>query len=240
MITQELLNKYLESKVLSWAPSTLRSEKVRLAAALTALNELTPTQYYQKLVSEGLKPYTIKTIFIRLRKFLLEINELEKYKSYNDFMSSHQRLFKYAYTKERVKITFEEALKRIDKIPSVTAKAKALQLLYSGMRFSESKTLDENNEIVGKGGKRRAVYGVIERFNGSGAELSYSGLYASLKKVGLKPHTLRKLAAQRLVQLGASSMDLMEVMGWSSINTATSYLQNENNKGRLESLMKRF
>lgn len=53
---------------------------------------------------------------------------------------------------------------------------------------------------------------------------SYSTFLRELKKVGLKPHDLRKLCATELKRQGMSDIDLMKAMGWESITTAKAYL----------------
>lgn len=242
MITQEHVNKYIDSKSLSWSPSTLKSERARLVRALPNLSaSLAPEELYKLLKNSGnYGDYTIKTTFIRIRQFLKEVSLTEPdesaahqlYESYDRFVTTHQRLFKYAYNKERLNITFNEALKRVQTIKNLETRAKAIQLLTSGMRFTESITL-QNSEVVGKGGKRRIVYGAAELTN----EVSYKTLYTALKKIGLKPHTLRKLAAQRLIEKGADISELMEIMGWSDITTAGIYLQSARRKDRIKDLM---
>jgi integrase len=52
-----------------------------------------------------------------------------------------------------------------------------------------------------------------------------------LNKVGLKPHTLRKLCASKLArQDKIKEQDLLKVFGWASMETASIYLQAKNNE----------
>jgi len=58
------------------------------------------------------------------------------------------------------------------------------------------------------------------------------------KGIGLTPHSLRKLFATKLVTSGMTLPDVCNVMGWSSMQTAMSYLQ-VSNETKLEDQIKR-
>ena len=60
--------------------------------------------------------------------------------------------------------------------------------------------------------------------------MSYSTLWRELKKVGLKPHDLRKIAGSKFVELGLNEYDLLKVMGWNNIETAKSYIAPKNSE----------
>lgn len=228
---QQAVDQYLESKALAWSPSTMKSERARLAAVVEVLEVagLDPAAVYKKL-ADKYKPYSLKTTFIRLAAFELEAFGTANFSAFN---RTHSRLFKHAYLPERLKLDFQEAVAKIELLQDPAIKAKAKELLYSGMRYTES-TTETDGIVVGKGGKKREVFK-------PDTDVKYDGTYIkfwrALRKVGLKPHTLRKLRATNLVEHGASLPDLMEIMGWSSLNTASSYLQPKR-KAQLAQLMK--
>lgn len=214
---KEQIEAYLESKALAWAPSTLKSERARLQANVEGMKD-GPQAHFLEL-TKSQHPYTIKTCFIRLANF-------ERFSSgtstYADFIKTNGRLFKHVYEKEKIKIDFEEAKKRVLAIKDPAIKAKAIQLLSSGSRWTESFTLDSDGMVTGKGRKRRKLHNVAPM----AFPYSYSTFLRQLyKETGLKPHSLRKLFATQAVELGFTMADLMEVMGWSTAETANSYLQ---------------
>jgi site-specific recombinase XerD len=217
-----MVNKYIESKKLSWSESTVKSEQSRLKHASDMT--LGPVAHYLKLKDE-LKPYALKTTFIRLSDFMQwQIDEaiIQGPNTYKTFMKKNAKLFKGVYEKEKIEIGFKEAVQRIKGIADTEVREKAIQLLSTGMRWTESFTLDDLGMVTGKGNKRRRV------FNKQAVEFiqSKSSFARKLfRATGLKPHGLRKLFANEMVKRGFSSADLMQVMGWSDISTATSYLQ---------------
>lgn len=215
------IQSYLDSKKLAWAATTLKSEQARLGAVVETLEVvgLNPAALFKALEATH-KPYTIKTIFVRLAAFETETMGTV---AFRNFVKTHSRLFRNSYIKERLELTLEDAISRIKSIEDTAIRTKAFELLYSGMRYTES-TTEQRGLVVGKGGKVRTVFKPVQQ-----AEVKFEGSYTTfwrtLKKVGLKPHTLRKLRATNLVDQGASMADLMEIMGWSSMVTASSYLQ---------------
>lgn len=215
---RELVDAYIKSHELAWARSTLRSERSRLESLL-ARSPANPKDLYEKLSSEGLKPYAIKTAFIRMAQFekwaKLELG-------YQEFLDTHRRLFKHAYERKTVKLTYEEALARIKSLASVECREAALTLLSCGLRISELYTI-KDGQVIGKGGKPRRIYGSI--FLGGHGLPAATTLRRALKGVGLSPHDLRKLSATRAASRGASAADLCEIYGWSNITTAFNYLQ---------------
>lgn len=216
-MNNHLIEKYLDTKKLAWEETSLKSERSRLLANVPGM-KLGPQEHYLKL-KDTHGPLTIKTTFMRLSAFEKFAHGTTKYR---DFMKTHRNLFKHAYEKEKIEIGFEEAVQRIKGIKDPVVRAKAVQLIQSGSRWSESFTLDTNGVVTGKGRKRRKLYNV------SPVEFpySYATFLRKLKKAtGLKPHSLRKLFATRALALGLSIQELMEVMGWESMETAASYLQ---------------
>lgn len=220
----DLINAYLQSKELAWEASSMKSERARLTANIIGL-ELGPDDFFKQLQGTK-KPYTIKTIFIRLADFqqwLIDTNNtLNPKNDFKIFMKTNRKLFKNVYEKEVLSVDFQEAKRRVEAIKDEGFKAKVLQLLLSGSRWTESSTLDNNGIVQGKGRKRRKLFNVNRvEFKGS-----YRQFLRKLKReTGLKPHSLRKLFATHLVENGIKEADLMTIMGWSTIATASSYVQ---------------
>ncbi len=229
---EDLYKQYLESRKESWSESTLRSEASRLRG-VTEHHLQNPEELYKFLLeTRKLKPYSLRTVFIRAGEFvdfLISHNEFAGQNKVKRFMDDKAKLFKYAYKKKEVGITFDEAAKRIKSIKNPGVRQKAKQLLYTGMRYTESTTLNEDSQVVGKGGWHRDVPMAkaipIDQFN-----KSYATLYRELKKLGLTPHMLRKLCATKLVEAGAQEADLMKSMGWRTSQMASLYVQAQRQK----------
>src|SRR5262245_31208127 len=128
-----LIQSYLNSNNLRWAPSTLKSERARLNALPKSWHLKEPKSIYQALVDANRAPYSIKTSFIRMSAAYSWAypNKLNPFRA---FLRSHANLFKYAYQKKSLKISFEQARKVIAQLP-VAEQLKARQLLASGMRY---------------------------------------------------------------------------------------------------------
>jgi integrase len=222
---KHLIDAYLEDHESAWAYSTLKGEKSRLKAIADQLDK-GPKALYAYLVSIKMKPYTIKTVFIR-------VSSLEAWAklppTYREWMKKHRNKFKHAYQKQELEITYEEALAKIAAITHTPTRRHALALLKTGLRISESYCVLEG-KVIGKGGKPRKVFGTIE------VTVPKSTLQLALSKVGLKAHDLRKLCATRLAEKGATASDLMKVFGWNDFKTAHIYLQGKDEQ-RLQSLM---
>jgi site-specific recombinase XerD len=188
-----------------------------------------PNALYMSL-KQTHKPYSVKTYFFRVGEFYQWLIEeghtpvLIRKNPFKAFMKTNAKLFKYVYQKETLDVGYEEAIGRINRLSCGETKKKAFELLATGMRYTESTTQTEGF-VIGKGGKRRRIYRPESISAPTKFEGTYSSFYHKLKSVGLKPHTLRKLAATRFVERGAKEADLMALMGWSSIGTAASYLQ---------------
>lgn len=221
---KELIPAYLEAKESAWAPTTYKSEKARLNAVAARLG-LAPKALHKELEAEGVKPYSIKTLFIR-------IADLQRWAkvapTYQEYLASHKNRFKHVYQKEEIELTWEEALARIQTM-EVPYSAMAQSLLATGLRISEAYKV-KNGKVEGKGGKYRKIFGTIE------VTATKSTFARKLKAVGLKPHTLRKLCATHLAEKGASAADLCKVFGWTDIKTAYQYLMAQEDS-KLESFM---
>lgn len=225
VMSNSSIEQYIQSNELRWSASTIKSERARLSNLPTSWMTAPPAAVYKQLTARDLSAYTIKTMFIRMSAFysFLHPNESNPFK---EFMRSHANLFKFAYKKRSVNVTFEQAAARIEQIADERDRLKARQLLASGMRYTESCATFDGEHVFGKGRKPRRVHvpEALKLIQGR----SYSSLYRSLKKIGLTPHALRKLTATKASKLGASPATLMAMFGWSSMQTASAYLQAEN------------
>lgn len=223
-MNQELIDLYLMDRKKALAESTLKSRRSRLKALLISMD---PDKLHTALEAKGTKPYTIKTTFIEIGNFygwLMKKGHVQVGPNpFREFMKEHTRLFKNAYEPERIEFDFEEAKKRIDQIGRREIREKARQLLFSGMRWTESFTL-KSGAVKGKGGKYAPVF-CPEGLQDIELSVGYHTFRRELAKVGLKPHTLRKMVATKLAREGASAADIKRYMRWSSINTANSYIQ---------------
>ena len=219
------INSYIESKVGAWAPSTLSSEKARLMAVKGFLDK-NPQELWNYCELNKTKSYSRVTLFTRVIDFL-SLNNIELCIKYKEFRKNNSRLFKNCYKRKVVSITFDEAINRIKGIRDKQVKLKALQLINSGMRYTESMIIVDG-KITGKGNKDRDVFAPAI-FKKVCFGKSYSTLLRQLKLVGLTPHMLRKLFATKAVEIGMKEADLLKIMGWESIITAQYYLQPKDN-----------
>lgn len=220
------IQKYIESKKLAWAPSTLRSEEARLSAVAAVLNG-DPGQLWQHLEDKGIKPYARVSTWIRVVSFWDFLGHTTN--PYKEFKEKNARLFKHTYVPKKPEMTYEEARKLVDSIQDQSIRRRALEILGSGARWFESASHSGGN-VSGKGSKNRALY--VPSVEGPAFRGSYQTFRRALESLGLKPHDLRKLFLTKLVELGANEFELMEAAGWSSMTPARSYINV--NKDRLQ------
>lgn len=217
----ELVDEYVRSKEHAWADTTKRDERYRLRTVEhKSLGD--PAAQYEHLATK-LAPYTIKTTFIRLTDFY-DWWKPEGANPYRKFRKANARLFKNAYKKEVLNVSFKDAIEKINTIADDDVRTKALFDLRAGTRFFESANIDADRIITGKGGKRRPLLVPLE-VQVPVFDRSYSTYRAHLSEVGLKPHTLRKLTTNQLLEAGIALKDVMFAMGWSSMHTVASYVQ---------------
>jgi len=247
------IERYIDSNALAWAPSTIASEKRRLLAVKASLCGSAPRLWDRV---RCLAPYSRLTVFVRAISFQ-DWRIEQGYASSNEyrtFKKKNARLFKHVYSPKKPEISYEEGIKRIKQIRNEQSVRTALYLIKTGLRYHELFTrqggqVGEGDERVrGKGGKVRRVFGGegnvqgryrgrIRNSNGEREWAKYHNLYRHLNGVGLKPHDLRKIFLSRLVEQGATPFELCEIAGWSSINTASSYIQLDGQ--RLKDLVRR-
>lgn len=218
---------YILSKKYAWSETTQRSEKARLLANLDLINK-GPAALYEE---SKLKPYTLKTLFIRAGELQSFIGDTSN--SFKRYLKANALMFKNSYVRVKVPVTYEEARSQLAKLKDPKIKKVAVAILNSGLRASEAINYDGSGEVLGKGAKMRDVF-VEENLKAEG--VTYTKLYRALKPLGLKPHDLRKLAATKLAGSGLREADLMAVFGWTSLQTASYYLQSKQ-KDELKALV---
>jgi hypothetical protein len=236
------IDAYLEYKKVQWAPSTMKSEVARLNAAKPLLAKASKAEDILEEVLSKYKAYTAKIVLTRLADYEswvlsegLQPGGPARV-TLADLLRRCYRRFQGSYRKERLRIDYQTAAQRLAQISDPEVRRHAQAILYTGMRAHESMTVDTDRKtVVGKGGLQRRIYNldVAEPVVG----MTYTRLYKGLKKVGLKPHSLRKLAATHFAKV-LTPQDLMSVMGWSNMNTAMIYLQ-EAGQDEMEETLKR-
>jgi site-specific recombinase XerD len=231
MVTKEIIDQYLESKRHKWSMSTVKSERARLMTLLPALEAgLSPNECidrYLKKNGSG-STYAAKTMVIRvgsLHEWMAQQGLRTGPNLFKDFLKDNYK-FKNAYKKEKLGVDYDTAKKCIEKMPAGSYRDWAEYLLCTGLRPVETTSISRSGddiEVTGKQGKSRTVFKIPPTSQAP----PYRNLYNALRRVGLKPKDLRKLFATRLVDKGLAIKDVMEVMGWSSMQTADSYLQSK-------------
>jgi integrase len=226
------IKQYLESKKLAWANSTQRSERYRLLSLASVLTG-EPHVLWSHLEAVGMAPYTRVTAWTRVTEFwqwMLDEGKVQGRNEYQKFRKTNARLFKNTYNRQPARYSFKQAVSRISRIRQDILRTAAEKLLTNGLRISEIRNL-RDGQVTGKGNKSRKYFGQV-----IGVSVPEHQLREALGRVGLKPHDLRKICASELVKRGASPFELREIMGWSSVETAMSYVKLEDK--RLEQLVK--
>ena len=217
----QAVGAYLKSKEKAWSASTLKSETSRLMSIVRKCPELynNPEALWEALQAGG--SYTRQTTWVRASCFvdhLIKHSHIEGPNQLVQWREANANLFKNKYQRKTTSISIDEARVKICSIENTAIRTKCLQLLDGGLRYTESLTLRDGT-VRGKGNKTRKVY--VDPVT---SEPTYWAVYSSLKEVGLTPHMLRKIKATAVSKAGARPEQLCELFGWSSFNTAQSYL----------------
>lgn len=229
---EELRYAYLDYHDNVWSNTTYTAESSKTQTIVNAIQAsgMSGTDLYTYLKDRDYGAYTIKALMQRAaamydfgRERGLVVSQINPFR---DFLVRNAQVFRHAYKSERLTITFETAKERIESIEDDNMREFCLALLFSGLRIHEAyKVNHETSTVVGKGGKERYVM-----FNYRGNPPSEYAVRKALKEIGLKPHSLRKLLATRLARSHLTHTDIMTIMGWSNIETATKYFQPLNNE----------
>lgn len=228
------IDAYLEVISRGWALSTQETEAARLRSTTPLLVQygFDPERIYQELVKKN-APYTIRTVFVRLKRFADFCRDLDLYKGANPFETymryTAPNRFKMVnvYKPRTVKMDYDQAKATIKEKFNTEedVRESALCLLTNGLRISElyklQQSADGNWFVSGKGSKIRSVL-YPPPLNGLCAR---NKLIAGLASIEFTPHQLRKLMSTKLANSGISAHDLQTIMGWGSIMTAQIYLQ---------------
>lgn len=224
MDLQLMLDKYLQDNKDRLAKVTLKNRELRLRKAIKSIELAVeePSSFFE-LVKDDYKAYTLKTLMLEISNWY-KWAVREGYRSENLWskeVAKRAQYFKNSYQPKEIGLTYDEMVSRINKIPDNKIKEAARELLGSGLRAQEIRAINAG-QTTGKGGKVRKFYGDQRKFEG----VSIHQIRRALKKVDLTPHDLRKMFATRLARSGKfDDVTLCKIMGWSSFNTARSYLQ---------------
>lgn len=210
-----MIDKYLESKRYAWSPTTIKTVGAKLRANAHLLKQ--PPEAVYEAMKGRYGTYTIKQYLIIMDGYR-QWRSKGKDVQFRAFIKQNARLFRAAYDKKKIAISYTEAAKRISTIQDDAIRRSCDFLLRSGVRISEASKCTDT--VIGKGNKARKIYVKVPD-----KIASQHSIRRALGRLGLSPHDLRKLCATRLVEKGASPQDLCEIMGWSSIETAYRYLQ---------------
>lgn len=234
--TKKLIAAYIADKRLAWAPTTLKTAHFQLDAYAHVISGI-PLALWNEMEKRGLKPYSRVTVFARVTDFyqwLVDYGHVQGPNPYKQFKEKNARQFKNVYKTSKPKVSYEDAREAIGKL-APEFRAKAMQLLTGGLRFTESFTVTDG-VVTGKGGKTRECFASAPHPGADGIE--YRTFLRALKKAtGLKPHDLRKIFLNELVNKGANPFELCEVAGWSNLNTAQSYIRT--NQSQIRNLVQK-
>ncbi len=215
------ISNYLESKSNAWSRTTMSSEEYRLNAVKDHLDG-DPEALWAAIQDRA--PYTRQTIWVRVCDFFDWAMENSKLpmgaNPYRVWRKKNAKVFKNVYQPRTPSISFEDVRARLEKIQNLAIRRRALEILGSGTRWMES---EQSGDVVrGKGGLSRRVF--RPEVSGPDFKYTYETFRRELAKVGLKPHTLRKLCATQLARNGMNESDLCKAMGWQSFTTARCYI----------------
>lgn len=190
----------------------------------------------------GLKANTIKStmrIFSSYLDWMVERGERTENRI-KPWMRKHRKLFAKEWQDFQERLeglpSMEEAIRRVEAITDEEVRKKALQLLHTGMRWSESFTIEQIDEstgrIVGKGGKVRKVFGPWARpipFTRDRSNFAR----CLRKQADLGIHDLRRIKASHIAEISDGNIFLLrEIFGWSSVVTAQQYIKTDESELR--------
>lgn len=231
-----IVEAYLENNGIGWSLKTQESEAARLRTIIPILEEFKFNAHsiYLKLVENKLAPYTIRTIFARLKNLInfcirnkLVTGDINPFYNYMKFDAPNKFKVSSVYKPAVVVITHSALINKINMDPEFTEieRETLKYLLNTGLRISELYKVEEISSgkwhVKGKGGKFRRVL-----LQPPTEILSKDLIRKSLSRYSLTPHDLRRLFATELANKGLTGNQLKQIMGWSSIQTANYYLQN--------------
>lgn len=223
---KEIYEKYIEAKRGAWSEASIRSESIRLNKVMDQLDG--DGQKLWLALGAIYSKHTRVTVYNRVCAFFdwaIKKGHIVGPNPYALWREESPRCFQGFYVRRPPGMTFIDAKTRIETLKDPEMRAKCLQLLTSGMRWSESYTLTPDSYVTGKGGKLRRVY-PMSGLGPMAAQDRYRAVLRQLKKLGIKgPHRLRGIFLTECVRRKVDTFDLKEIAGWSSLATAESYIQ---------------
>jgi len=190
----------------------------------------------------GLSTGSIKTIMMSMcayLDFMIERGDRQENRI-KPWLKKNKKLFprNWRGLRERLDVLpdIHTVMLLIEGIDDEETREKAMQLVSTGMRWSESFSIEvigkEKGRIIGKGSKERFVYGPWAR------PIPYSKdkttFHRQLKKAtGLSAHDLRRIKASHVAELtNGNAFVLREAFGWSNVATAIHYVKTDEEKVR--------
>lgn len=217
------LDSYLKEKELSWSPKTVKTVRATISMLLPYING-NARRLWDRL-EETRKPYSRVSAWGNVCSFWDYLQgETNEENPYRSFRHRNNRLFKNKYVRRTEALSVTDATKLIEeKVKDPGIKRKALELLQTGMRFSESLTF-KDGMITGKNDLVRAVF--LPQIEGPEFTISYHTFWKTLKReTGLKPHDLRKSFLNSVVKdEKANVFELTQMAGWKNLETGRSYI----------------
>ncbi len=219
MVGKKQIQAYLESKKEVWAITTLRSEEARLNCLLPFLDG-NPEKLWTAL--QDYKPYARVTAWTRVTA-LWSFSFPGQKNAYVVFRQLNARRFKNAYVRKPARFEYAELQEKIETIPDEAARRIARHLIKTGLRYSETYAV-QDGAVVGKGGKSRPVLGQPSP-QSELPVMTYRRFQKAIALAGLTSKDFRQVFATQLVRQGlVNDFDLLRIMGWSSVETARSYV----------------
>lgn len=223
----DYIAEYIASHSPAWSATTQRGERARLNAVLvdpsgSSPMDKTPEEMWGHLLAVGMAPYSRLTTWVRLSHFydwLLAKGYRTGVNGFKAFRQANPKFFKNVYVKKHPKINLRTAKLLIGQLQEPYRQIASFMLL-TGCRFSEVATY-KDGFVLGKGNKQRRVYNVDTAVE---VNVSHWDFWKALSQVGLKPHDLRKISLSELVRNDINAFELKAVAGWSSLQTAESYI----------------
>lgn len=230
----QFVPKYLKAQETLWTHTTLKSTASRLNTVAT-LELSNPLELYNKLVYLQYNPYTIKTMFGIVAKYVdwCVENKYVKLNTFSKWIKENSQVFRNVYQDKYTTMTYTGFVEEFNNCSPEMRLPIAL-LGFAGCRISELHTFD-GKTVIGKGGKRRRV------FLPADVVIAPITLPIHIIRRRLKycPHDYRKLAADTWFRNKIDLKTVQNLLGHSNINTTQRYLrpmQNTEIQGTLNNL----
>jgi site-specific recombinase XerD len=222
MVTKKQIKSYVTDKV-HWAATTAKTTTYRLNSVRSAIDYKPLTLLRFMKAAKWSKYSQLKAFNAVTNMVQWEIeNGEEKENPYKAYLRANPKTFANAYTRRPATTTMATATSLIGTITDPAARDKAFQILYSGMRWGESKTY-KDGWCAGKTGSRQVV--VLPQYQNVHYPYTYETFRQALNEVGLTPHQLRKIFLTHMaMEVGVNVFQLQKLAGWKSLNSATAYV----------------